>query len=79
MDFRMVWNIELGESDFKNFMWWSNPLVVAAEKFGRNQTLSPLHNQTMCKDLEEQLNLLDPPCPYTLFPFKQTVQTENLV
>ena len=58
-DFHLVRNITMGESDFNQFTQLRNQHVVAAETFGRDQNLSPIQIETMPKDMEEQLKLVD--------------------
>ena len=46
------------EADFNQFIRQRNQLVVAAGKFLREQSLSPVLLSTLSKDMEEQLQLV---------------------
>ena len=48
----------MGEADFKQFFRQRNQLVVAADNFLREQTLSPVLQSPLSKDTEEQLKLV---------------------
>ena len=45
----------MGEADFNQFIRQRNQLVVAADNFLREQSLSPVLHSTLSKDMEEQL------------------------
>ena len=47
----------MGEADFNQFIRQRNQLVVAADKFLREQNLMPVLQSTLSKDMEEQLKL----------------------
>ena len=47
----------MGEIDFNQSIGWRNQLVVEADTFLREQTLSPILQSTLSKDMEEQLKL----------------------
>ena len=47
----------MGEADFNQFIRQRNQLVVAADKFLREQNLLPVLQSTLSKDMEEQLKL----------------------
>ena len=49
----------MGEADFNQFIRQRNQLVVAADNFLREQKLSPVLQSTLCKDMDEQLKLVD--------------------
>ena len=51
-------NLSMGEAEFKQFIRQRNQLVVAADNFLREQTLSPVLQSTLSKDMEEQLKLV---------------------
>ena len=48
----------MGEADFNQFIRQRNQLVVAADTFLREETLSPVLQSTLCKDMEEQMKLV---------------------
>ena len=50
----------MGEADFNQFIRQRNQLqlVAAADKFLREENLSPVLQSTLCKDMEEQLKLV---------------------
>ena len=48
----------MGEADFNQFLRQRNHLVVAADNFLREQSLSPVVQSTLSKDMEEQLKLV---------------------
>ena len=56
-DFRLVQNLTMGEADFNQFMRLRNQLVYAAEKFAREENLTPVHIPTLSKDIEEHIKL----------------------
>ena len=56
-EFRLVQNLTMGETDFNQFMRWRNWMVFAAEKYAREENLSPMVIQTLFKDMDEQLKL----------------------
>ena len=56
-EFRLVQNLIMGEADFIQFMRLSNQLVIAAEKFQREENLTPVPIPTMSKYFDEQLKL----------------------
>ena len=56
-EFRLVQNLTMGEADFNQFIRFRNQLVSAAEKFAREENLTPVLIPTMSKDMEEQLKL----------------------
>ena len=47
----------MGEADVKQFMRLRNQLVNAAEKFAREENLTPVLIPTMSRDMDEQLKL----------------------
>ena len=49
---------QMGEADFNQFIRQRNQLVVAADNFLREQSLSPVLQSTLSKDMEEQLKLV---------------------
>ena len=57
-EFRLVQNPTMGEAYFKQFMRLRNQLVIAAENFARQETLSPQLIPTMSKDMEEHSKLV---------------------
>ena len=48
----------MGESDFNQFIRQKNQLVVAADNFLREQSLLPVLQSTLSKDMEEQQKLV---------------------
>ena len=56
-EFRLVQNLTIGDADFNQFMRLRNQLVNAAEKFAREENLTPVLIPTMSKDMDEQLKL----------------------
>ena len=56
-EFRLVQKLTIGEADFKQFIRLRNRLVNVAEKFAREENLTPVLIPTMSKDMDEQLNL----------------------
>ena len=56
-DFRLRQNHSMGEADFNQFIRQRNQLVVAADNFLREQSLSPVPQYTLSKDMQEQLKL----------------------
>ena len=57
-EFRLRQNDSMGEADFNQLLRQRNQLVVAADKFLREEILSPVLQSTLCKDMEEQLKLV---------------------
>ena len=57
-DFRLVPKLTLGEADFKQFMRLRNQLVNAAEKFAREEKLTPVLIPTMSKTWMKNSNWL---------------------
>ena len=57
-EFRLRQNFSMGEADFNQFIRQRNQLVVAADKFLREQNLFPILQSTLSKDMEEQLKLV---------------------
>ena len=51
-------DLSMGEADFNQFIRQRSQLVVAADKFLREENLSPVLQYTLCKDMEEQLKLV---------------------
>ena len=56
-EFRLRQNLSMGEADFNQFIRQRNQLVVAADNFLREQSLPPVLQTTLSKDMEEQLKL----------------------
>ena len=56
-EFRLVKNLTMGEADFNQFMRLRNQLVNAAEKFAREENLTPVLIPTKSRDMDEQLKL----------------------
>ena len=56
-EFRLAQNLTMGEADFNLFMRLRNQLVNAAEKFAREENLTPVLIPTMSRDMDEQLKL----------------------
>ena len=56
-EIRLRQNHSMGEADFNQFIRQRNQLVVAADNFLREQSLSPVLQSTLSKDMEEQLKL----------------------
>ena len=48
----------MGEADFNQVIRQRNQLVIAADNFLREQSLSKLLQPTLSKDMEEQLKLV---------------------
>ena len=48
----------MGEADFNQFIRQKNQLVVAADNLLREQSLLPVLQSTLPKDMEEQLKLV---------------------
>ena len=48
----------MGEVDFNHFFRQRNQLVVEADNFLREENLSAVLQSTLCKDMEEQLKLV---------------------
>ena len=57
-DFRLRQNFSMGEVDLNQFIRQRNQLVVAADNFLKEQSLSPVLQSTLSKDMEEQLKLV---------------------
>ena len=57
-ELRLRQNRSMGEADFNQFTRQRNQLVVAADNFLREQSLSPVLQSTLSKDMEEQLKLV---------------------
>ena len=57
-EFRLRQNLSMGEADSNQFIRQRNQLVVAAENFLREQSLSPVLQSTLSKDMDEQLKLV---------------------
>ena len=57
-ELRLRQNLSMGEADFNQFIQERNQLVVAADKFLREENLSLALQSTLCKDMEEQLKLV---------------------
>ena len=57
-EFRVRQNLTMGEADFNQFIRQRNQLVVAADNFLREQSLAPVLQSTLSKDMEEQLKLV---------------------
>ena len=56
-EFHLVQNLAMGEADFNQVIWLKNQLVIAAEIFAREETLTPVLIPTMSKGMDEQLKL----------------------
>ena len=56
--FRLRQNFAMGEADFNKFIRQRNQLAVAADNFLREQTLLPVLQYSLSKDMEEQLKLV---------------------
>ena len=57
-EFRLRQNLSMGEADFNQFIRQRNQLVVAADKFLREQNLPPVLQSLLSNDMEEQLKLV---------------------
>ena len=57
-EFRLRQNLSMGEADFNQFIRQRNQLVVAADNFLREQSLSPVLQSTLSKDMDEPLKLV---------------------
>ena len=57
-EFRLRRNLSMGEADFNQNICQRNQLVVAAENFLKEQSLSLVLQSTLSKDMEEQLKLV---------------------
>ena len=57
-EFRLRQNLTMGEADFNQFIRQGNQLVLAADNFLREQSLSPVIQSTLSKIMEEQLKLV---------------------
>ena len=55
--FRLVQNLTIGGTDFKQFMRLRHQLVTAKENFGREENFSAVLITTMSKDMDEQVKL----------------------
>ena len=56
-DFCRVQNLTAGEIDFKQFLRLWNQLVVASERFKKEENLSLVQIPTISKDMDEELKL----------------------
>ena len=56
-EFRLAQNLTMGEADFNQFMRFRNQLVNAAEKFAREENLTPVLIPTTSRDMDEQFKL----------------------
>ena len=52
-EFRLRQNLSMREADFNQFLRQRNQLVVAADNFLRQQSLSPVLQYTLSRDMEE--------------------------
>ena len=57
-EFQLRQNLSMGEADFNHFIRQRSQLVVAADNFLREQSLLPVLQSTLSKDMEEQLKLV---------------------
>ena len=57
-EFRLRQNFTKGEADFNKFVRQRNELVVTADNSLREQSLSPVLQSTLSKDMEQQLKLV---------------------
>ena len=57
-EFRLRQNLSMGEADFIQFIRQRNQLVPAADNFLREQSLSPVLESTLSKDMDDQLRLV---------------------
>ena len=57
-EFRLRQNLSMEEGDLDQFIRQRNQLVVASDNFLREQSLSPVLQSTLSKDMEEQLKLV---------------------
>ena len=57
-EFRLRQNLSMGEADFNQLIRQRTQPVVAADNFLREQTLSPVLQSTLSKDMEEQPKLV---------------------
>ena len=57
-ELRLRQNFSMGAADFNQFIRHINQLVVAADKFLREQNLLPVLQSRLSKDMEEQLKLV---------------------
>ena len=55
---RLRQNFTKGQAEFNQFIRQRNQVVVAADNFRREQSLSPVSQCTVSKDMEEQLNFV---------------------
>ena len=74
-DFRLRQKLSMGETDFNQFICQRNQLVVAADNFLREQNLSPVHQSTLSKDMEEQLKLVHKVIDFVCRPRKKICVT----
>ena len=56
-EFRLVQTLTMGEVDVNQLKRFRNQLAFSAEKFGREDHLSPVMKPTLSKDVDEQLKL----------------------
>ena len=56
-EFQLRQNLSMREADFNQFIRQRNQLVVAADKFLREQILSPVLQSTLSKDMEGSWSL----------------------
>ena len=57
-EYRLRQNFSMGEAGFNQFFRQRIQLVVAADNFLRDQSLSPFLQSTLSRDMEEQLELV---------------------
>ena len=57
-EFRLRQNLSMRETDFTQFVWQRNQLVVAADNCLREQILPSFPQSTLSKDMKEQLKLV---------------------
>ena len=57
-EFRLRKNLSMRKVDLNQFIRQRNHLVVAADNFLKEQSLSPVLQSTLSKDMEEQLKLV---------------------
>ena len=57
-EFRLRQNLSMGETVFNQFIRQRNQLNVAADNFLKEQSLPPVLQSTLSKDMEEQLKLV---------------------
>ena len=56
-EFRLVQNLRMGDTEFRQFNRLRNQLVSAAGNFAREENLTPVLIPTMSKDVDEQTKL----------------------